>query len=82
MIGPQPKIHPLAEAPRHTLQQIRVKIGKWYGVADADTWYILERKRILDKCARDPYGIARFETLQAFWIYRQGQTKWGGEAAA
>lgn len=68
--------HPLAEHPRHTCDQIRAKLKRWYGCANPDQWYEAERRRISDTCARDPHGIGKHASLEAFWADRQARDKW------
>lgn len=72
-------ILPLEESPKHTYLQICQKICKYYGVADAEHWFMLTKRRIMDRCLPDRWKFNRFDTLLHLWETRQLEYKFSHE---
>lgn len=69
-------IRPLSEDVKHTYSQICVKVRHFYGVEDAERWFMLERRKVTAALKKDYLGIGPFSTLKAFWENRQMVSKW------
>lgn len=70
-------LNPFDEVFNHTYIQIRKKIQKFYGVADADTYFNSLRKSILDNHSKDVHKIQEFNTLFDYCEHVQLLRKYG-----
>ena len=65
-----------------TYEKFCVAVKEFYGVDDAELFFSVMRKRILDKCLSDDYGWAKHESLRDWHEatilerkYKRGQYK-------
>ena len=56
-------INPFYEAQNHTYLQVCKKIQNYFGVDDADKFYVHFRKRIIDNCTEDVHHVQSFNCL-------------------
>ena len=63
----EPEFTPFDAAPTHTYIQVCAKFKTYYGVTDAEKWYVEYRKHIADTCAYDTHRVMPFHSL-AEWV--------------
>jgi hypothetical protein len=47
-----------------------------YGITDPHRYYIVFRRRLLDRAMRDPLGITRHQTLDEWWEAKLLESKY------
>ena len=49
---------------RKTYEVVCKKIQRFYGVADAESFFLARKKAILNKCVTDEFGWSKYESLK------------------
>ena len=67
--------NPFDEAGNIAYHQLCTHFKKFFGVKDAELFYTLERKRIIDNLVDDRHDICKFKNLKDFYDYHQLKNK-------